>query len=102
MLIEYKPVFDGIGRLVREYHLLVDKSIHPVLHQPRKVPIALKAQLKGELDRLENLKLRFCFDPQDLNKTLKQSYYPLPTIEEVLPQLTKAKVFSNLIMKARC
>ena len=122
LLAEYKPVFDGIGRLEGDYHLVVDNSIPPVVHPPRKVPIALKAQLKGELDRLEKLniitqvseptpwvssclmvvkpnKLRICIDPKDLNKALKRSYYPLPTIEEVLPQLTKAKVFSILDAK---
>ena len=44
-------------------------------------------------------KLRICIDPKDLNKALKRSHYPLPTIDEVLPQLTKAKVFSILDAK---
>ena len=57
LLTEYKPVFDGIGRLERDYHLVVYKSIPPDVHPPRKVPIALKAQLKGELNRLENLNI---------------------------------------------
>jgi len=39
-------------------------------------------------------KLRLCIDPKDLNKALKRSHYPIPTIEEILPELTKAKVFS--------
>ncbi|XP_061178377.1 uncharacterized protein K02A2.6-like [Saccostrea echinata] len=122
LLTEYKDVFEGIGRLEGDYHLVVDKSIPPVVHPPRRVPLALKAQLKDELDRLENLniiaqvseptpwvstclmvvkpnKLRICIDPKDLNKALKRSYYPLPTIEEFLPQLTKAKVFSILDAK---
>ena len=40
--------------------------------------------------------LWICIDPKDLNRALKRSYYRLPTIEEVLLQLTKAKVFSIL------
>ena len=39
-------------------------------------------------------KLRLCIDPKDLNKALKRSHYPIPTIEEILPELSKAKVFS--------
>ena len=39
-------------------------------------------------------KLRLCIDPRDLNKALKRSHYPMPTIEEVLPELSKAKIFS--------
>lgn len=57
LFAEYKPVFDGIVRLEGDYHLVGDKSIPPVVHPRRKVPIALKAQLKGELDHLENLNI---------------------------------------------
>ena len=39
-------------------------------------------------------KLRLCIDLKDLNKALKRSHYPIPTIEEILPELSKAKVFS--------
>ena len=39
-------------------------------------------------------KLRLCIDPKDLNKALKRSHYPMPTIEEILPELTKFKAFS--------
>ncbi|XP_061190307.1 uncharacterized protein K02A2.6-like [Saccostrea echinata] len=122
LLTEYKNVFEGIGRLEGDFNLVVDKFIPPVAHPPRRVLLALKAQLKDKLDRLENLniiaqvseptpwvssclmvvkpnKLRICIDPKDLNKALKRSYYPLPTIEEVLQQLTKAKVFSILDAK---
>ena len=38
--------------------------------------------------------LRQCIDPKDLNKALKRSHYPVPTIEEMLPELSIAKVFS--------
>ncbi|PIK42674.1 hypothetical protein BSL78_20471 [Apostichopus japonicus] len=75
--------------------------------------------LKAELKRLEELnvdpesnktydwvsslvsvtkssgKLRVCIDPQPLNKALKRGHYPLPVIEDILPQLAKVKVFSK-------
>ena len=41
-----------------------------------------------------NGKLRVCIDPQPLNKALKRSQYPLPVIDDLLPDLSKAKVFS--------
>ena len=44
-------------------------------------------------------KLRICTDPQDLNKALMGSHYPLPTIEDVATRLSKAKVFSVLDAK---
>ena len=42
-----------------------------------------------------NDKLRICLDPsQTINKTIKRPKYTIPTIEEKLPLLTKAKVFT--------
>ena len=42
-----------------------------------------------------NGKLRICFDPsQTINKAIKRPKYTIPTIEEKLPLLTKAKVFT--------
>uniref|UniRef100_A0A803JLC0 Gypsy retrotransposon integrase-like protein 1 n=1 Tax=Xenopus tropicalis TaxID=8364 RepID=A0A803JLC0_XENTR len=119
---DYKDLFQGLGCLPREYHLEVDTTVAPVQHQPRKVPAPLKAELKEEITRLEKLgvlkkvtsptpwissmvavkkpgKLRVCIDPKDLNKALKRSHYPMPTIDEILPSLAKAKVFSVLDAK---
>ena len=39
-------------------------------------------------------KLRISIDPTDLNKAIKRPRFHLPTIEEVLPQLKDAKLFS--------
>ena len=42
-----------------------------------------------------NGKLRVCIDPsQTINKAIKRPKYTIPTIEEKLPLLTKAKVFT--------
>ncbi|CAB4040527.1 Transposon Ty3-G Gag-Pol poly [Paramuricea clavata] len=79
---------------------------------------ALKDYLKAELERLESEsilkvvteptpwvsnmvivrkptgKLRICIDPKDLNKATRRSHYPIPTIDEILPDLREARVFS--------
>ena len=40
-------------------------------------------------------KFRICIDPRDLNQALQRPRFPQPTIEDILPQLSKAKgVFS--------
>ena len=44
-------------------------------------------------------KLRICIDPKDLNKALLRPYYPIPTIDEILPRLANAKVFTVLDAK---
>ena len=41
-----------------------------------------------------NGKLRICIDPKPLNQALKRSHYPLPVVDDILPELAKAKVFS--------
>ena len=46
-----------------------------------------------------NGSLHICIDPKDLNKVLKRSHYQLPTIEDILPDLSRAKVFSTFDVK---
>ena len=107
----------------RVLHLEVDESASPSIMPPRLVPLTLRKQLKEELARLEranvimreeeptdwvsslvvtekpNGKLRVCIDPQHLNKALKRSHYPLPVIEDILPELADVKVFSKAYLK---
>ncbi|CAB4003537.1 Hypothetical predicted protein [Paramuricea clavata] len=117
IFMEYKDVFEGLGCLPGEYHLEIDPDAQPVKHTPRIIGIPLKDELKAHIETLEKMEvlkkvteptewissqvivrkgsnLRLCIDPKDLNKALKRSHYPTPTIEEIVPELTKAKVFS--------
>lgn len=43
--------------------------------------------------------LRICLDPKYLNVAVKRSKYPMPTIEEILPKVAKANVFTVLDAK---
>ena len=87
------------------------------------MPIASKEKLKEEIDRLEGLNIitpvnvatswisatlvtlkkngnvRLCVDPKPLNQALKGNHYPLPTIEDVLPELSNARCFTVLDAK---
>lgn len=80
----------------------------------------LKPGLKQELDKLTKLgtiapidaptdwvsnvvtaikpsgDLRICINPKALDKALKQERYPIPVIEDVLPELLKARVFTKV------
>ena len=120
MLDKYTHVFEGLGCLEKEHHIEIDPSVPPVIHPPRKVPIALRLKMKVELQRMERLgviqrvdrptdwvssivcvtksdaSLRICLDPRDLNNAIKREHYQLPTVEEITPTLTHAKVFSVL------
>ena len=44
-------------------------------------------------------KVRVCIDPRDLNKAIQRPKYQIPTLEEILPQLAEAKIFSVLDAK---
>ena len=117
---EYEENFKGIGLLPGKHHIKIDSSVEPVVHPPRRVPIALREKIKAELDRMEDIgvivkqnqptpwvnsmvtvlkpngKLRICIDPRDLNKAIQREHYPLKTIEDVVQGIPEAKVFSKL------
>ena len=94
-------------------------SVTPVHAPTRRVPVANLDRVKEELKRLSeegiirpvtlptdwlsnmlvkekpNGKLWICIDPsQTINKAIKRPKYTIPTIEEKLPLLTRAKVFT--------
>jgi hypothetical protein len=120
ILQKYPDVFEGIGELAEPLHLEVDDTVKPVQIPPRRIPAALRKPLKDHLDELEeqdiiqkvveptewvssvvvnkksNWKIRLCLYPQPSNKALKRCHYPIPTIEEVLPDLTNAKLFPKV------
>ena len=123
LLKDYPDVFEGTGKLEGQYTLEVIDGATPVVYAPRRVPVALKGKLKEELDRLQSLgiieqvtdptpwvsslvtvlkpngQIRVCIDPKDLNPVLRRSHYPSSTIDEILPELSRAKVFSTVDAK---
>jgi len=93
-------------------------------HSPRRVPAALRDQLKDTLDDLvkqqiiasvtgptawinsvvvvpkKNGTLRICLDPKDLNCHIQREHYQLPTIEDIATRLDKAKLFTVLDVRS--
>ena len=122
LLKKFPDVFDEeVGMMEGEHKIRIDKSVDPVQHAPRRVPVALRAKVKEALQSLENqeiitsvttptpwinsmvavpkangAKLRICFDPRDLNRAVQRENYPLPTIEDIATRLHGAKVFTKL------
>ena len=43
----------------------------------------------------KNGDIRICIDPQALNAALKRELHPLPVIDDILPELSKARIFSK-------
>ncbi|PFX24871.1 Uncharacterized protein K02A2.6 [Stylophora pistillata] len=53
------------------------------------------------VSKKSNGKIRLCIDPKPLNKALRRNHFPLPVIDDLLPLLTNAKVFSVVDAKNR-
>ncbi len=117
--LKYQDLFEGEGKLEGLLHLEIDKTVKPVQLPCRKIPVAIQTQLKEELERLTDMniitpvnvptdwisalvvvkkpntnKLRICIDPKPLNRALKRNHYPMMTIDDILPELSKAKCFT--------
>lgn len=117
----YTDVFQGLGH-IGDVSFTVDESVQPVQHAPRRVPVALQEEVKKKILDLEGKgiiakteeptewissmvvvakpnKIRICLDPKDLNQAVKRPKYQMPTFEELLPKLNKAKYFSTFDAK---
>ena len=117
----YADVFNkGLGTLPGKVRLQVDPDCKPVILPARKVPVSVREKFKEELQRLERLKvitpvdeptewvsqivvavkksgeLRVCIDPRPLNTVLKRKRYQIPVIDDLLPDLTDARVFTKV------
>ena len=117
----YADVFNkGLGTLPGKVRLQVDPDCKPVILPARKVPVSVREKFKEELQRLERLKvitpvdeltewvsqivvavkksgeLRVCIDPRPLNTILKRERYKIPVIDDLLPDLTDARVFTKV------
>ena len=44
----------------------------------------------------KNGSLRICIDPRSLNLALKREHYQLPVLDDILPDLAKAKIFGKV------
>ena len=117
---KYAKCFEGIGRISEPYHIKLQPDAIPVVHPPRKLPVALRNRVFDALNDMESKgiikpvteptawvnsmvvnekrsgKLRVCIDPGDLNKALLRENYQLPTQEEITSRLAGAKYFSKL------
>ena len=117
----YADVFNkGLGTLPGKVRLQVDPDCKPVILPARKVPVSVREKFKEQLQRLERLKvitrvdeptkwvsqivvavkksgdLLVCIDPRPLNTVLKRERYQIPVIDDLLPDLTDARVFTKV------
>ena len=121
LIDKYPDVFHkSLGMLPGKVHLQVDPDSKPVVLPVRKIPVSIREKLKEELKRLESIKviapvdqptewvsqivvavkksgeLRVCIDPKPLNSALKREHYQIPVVDDLLPDLTDARVFTKV------
>ena len=115
VLKEFKDVFDNtVVGCINDYEYEVklrSDTVAPVIHASRKVPFALRDAVEKELQRMLQLqviakvdepsewvnsmviverpeKMRICLDPSSLNKCVMREHTYLPTVDEVLSQIS--------------
>ena len=119
--LQYPNLFKGLGKLKGEYTIRLREGACPfALMTPRRVAIPFLPRVKAELERMMQLgvispveeptewcagmvvaqkangSVRICVDLSRLNESVCRERHPLPVVEQVLAQLTGAKVFSKL------
>jgi transposase InsO family protein len=105
-------------------HLHLKPGAHPKILPARKVPHSLLEKAKqaitdlvdqGVLTKVQDPtdwvsqmvivekqdgSLRVCIDPSQLNKSLMREQMPMPTLDDILPHLKDARIFSKVDVKS--
>ena len=115
----FKDVHTGLGTLGPPLHISMNPNVTPIQAHPHRCPVAKEAKASDAIRDLEKqgiLKkvteptawisnsvyrekpdgsIRVCIDPsQTINKAIEVPKYPIPTVDELLPKLSNAKIFS--------
>ena len=121
IISSYPKVFQGLGTLQGDFHIHLKNDATPfALHTPCNVPLPMRPKVKAELERMESLgviskvdeptpwcagmvavpkpdgSVRICVDLRPLNASVLREVHPLPTVDNILAQLSGARVFSKL------
>ena len=125
MLSKYKDsLFSGkIGKVKNtQIKLHIDERVPPVAERERRIPFALRQEVKKQIELLEKAdiiedvtsmptpwlsqmvivpqgdKVRMCIDMRNANRAITRTRYPTPTVDDLIAKLTGAKWFSKLDM----
>ena len=117
---EFPDRFTGIGKFPGEYKIWLHSDAHPVIHTPRKCPVALCPKVEEHLAKMEALgvithidqptdwvlpntyiqkangELCLCLDLHDLNRAICHDHHKMPTVEEVAHKFANLHYFTKL------
>ena len=127
ILSNYPAVFDNsVGKLEGELHLYTKQDVTPSKAAPREIPLSVKNKFIAEIKDLQEQGiiekvseptdcvsaptivkkpsakngLRLCIDSRPLNTALKRSEYPIPTVDQLLTEISNAEVFTLAYIKS--
>ena len=69
---------------------LLDSGVIRSSHNPFSSPVVMVKKKDGSW--------RMCIDYRELNKHTVKDKFPIPVIEELIDELFRAKVFTNLVI----
>ena len=116
----YPDCFEGIGKFPGTYHIYLKEDAIPVVHPPRKCPIAIRPLVDKKLDKLLEQEvivqvteptdwvsslayswkadgdLRTCLNPTHLNKAIRRDHYRTPTLDEITHELAGSTRFTKV------
>jgi len=121
---DYQSVFTGIGKLQgRQVKLSVDPQVKPVAQPVRRTPFGLRDKVESKIQELidkniiepveeptewvspvvvvpkANGEIRMCIDMRRANEAVLRERHPIPTIDELLQEMSQSRVFSKIDLK---
>ena len=118
---KYPMLFSGLGKLKDfQLQLHIDSDVQPVAQKTRRMPVALQHAVEKKLEELlqqgiiekvsgptpwvspivcapkKNGDIRLCVDMRRANTAVRRERHPMPTIDDVLHEMTGAAFFSKL------
>lgn len=121
----FKECFTGLGKLKGfKLQLHVDPSVRPVAQGPRRIPFGLRDKVDKELQNLLDTdvieqatgptpwaspvvvvvpkpsgEVRLCVDMRRVNAAIVRERHPIPTVDEVIQELSHSTHFSKIDLK---
>ena len=121
LLVEFEDLFHGLGLLKgQEIKFEIDPSVKPITQHLRKIPFHMRGKVENKIKQLleldviervegptswispvvavpkENGDVRITVDMRCANTAIKQSHYPIPTLDELLTKFNACSIFSKV------